>query len=234
MESRPNRLGRFARLLIATLTGFALLFLSHVLTLRWAVRELPQAQQRIRTLESEVRTLGERLETAKTGQKQAEQAAEVTRQANRLLREEESARQAEVQRLRGELEFYQRLAGTSGAQTGLAVYELELNPTASPRVYGFVLTLTQNLRRSAITTGIVRLALEGTLENRPVTLPWPRITEGNRPPPEFRFKYFEQIDGYLSLPEGFTPIRVVVKLEAKGQSKPVTRSFEWAWLTRPR
>lgn len=234
MYPRRRRLPRSARLLLAALAGIAALFLTHALTLRWAAHELPEATQRIRTLEADVRALGERLETAKAREKQSEQAAEVMRQANRLLREEESARQAELQQLRSELEFFQRLAGTSGSQSGLAVYDLQLSPSASPRVYGFVLTLTQNLRRSAITTGTVRLALEGTLNDSPVTLPWQRITEGDPPVPQFRFKYFEQLRGYLTLPEGFTPIRVAVSLDAKGQSKPVTRSFEWASLTRPR
>ena len=153
------------------------------------------------------------------------------RRANQLLREEESNRQAEINRLQGELDFYQRLAGTSGAQDGLAVYHLELGPTGSERVYHFVLTLTQNLRRSAIISGTVRLDLEGTLDDRPLSLPWAKVTDGSQPAPTFRFKYFQQLEGYLALPEDFRPSRLQVTLEAKGQSKPVNRSFDWNALT---
>lgn len=220
-------------ILVLVLATVALAGLVHLLTLRWAASGLLEAEARIRTLEAEVATLGRRLESAQSRESQAEQAAEVTRRANRLLREEESARQAELQRLQGELDFYRRLAGTSGTQTGLAIYHLELTPSASPRVYRFVLTLTQNLRRSAITTGTARLSVEGTLEDRPVTLPWSRVTADGAEPPAFRFKYFEQLGGYLTLPDGFTPIRVVVTLEAKGQSKPVTRGFDWQRLLDP-
>lgn len=224
---------RLVVILLVLLAAVTLAGLVHLLTLRWAASEVPEAGKRIRMLESEVATLGRRLESAQTREAQAEQAADITRRANRLLREEESARQAELQRLQEELDFYRRLAGTSGTQTGLAVYHLELTPSASPRVYRFVLTLTQNLRRSAITTGTARLAVEGTLDDRPVTLPWSRITEDDAPPPGFRFKYFEQLGGYLALPEGFTPMRVVVTLDAKGQSKPVTRGFDWQRLLDP-
>jgi hypothetical protein len=108
------------------------------------------------------------LETSKLQQKVAEHEAAVIRRANQLLREEESGRQAALNRLQGELEFYQRLAGTSGTQTGLAVYHLELSPTGSDRVFAFVLTLTQNLRRSAIISGSVSLEVEGTQEDRPL------------------------------------------------------------------
>jgi hypothetical protein len=231
MGTHFKKLPRRARLVIALFAGIGVLYGLHMLTLRWSAPELIEARARLRTLSSELRAMGIQLENARERQTLAEQESAVMRQANRLLREEESARQAELHRLQGELDFYRRLAGTSGIQTGLAVYHLELKPTASERVFRFVLTLTQNLRRSAITTGTVRLALEGTLENRPVTLPWSRITEDNPPQPSFRFKYFEQISGYLALPEGFSPTRVVVTLKAKGQNKPVSRGFDWAQLT---
>lgn len=233
MPSPTSRLPRSVLIILLIAAALALGGLVHVLTLRWAVAELDQALERIAFLEKEVSTLGRRLESAQAREAQAEQSAEVTRRANRLLREEESIRQAELQRLEGELDFYRRLAGTSGSQSGLAVYHLELTPSTSPRVYRFLLTLTQNLRRSAITTGTVRLTVEGTIDDRPVTLPWSRITEGDPPAPTFRFKYFEQVGGYLALPEGFTPMRVVVTLEAKGQSKPVTRGFAWERLLDP-
>ena len=71
----------------------------------------------------------------------------------------------------------------------------------------------------------------GTQGDRPVTLTWSKLTEGNKSKPEFRFKYFQQLDGYILLPEGFTPSQVRITLEAQGQSgKPVSRSFDWAVL----
>ncbi|MEJ8567052.1 DUF6776 family protein [Wenzhouxiangellaceae bacterium CH-27] len=229
-QSRPKRSRTGLGLLVlSVLTGA--MILTHFATLRWSAPELVAARDRLALLESEIETLSQRLDSTRTRLAKAEEESRVTRQANRLLREEESARQAELQRLQGELDFFRRLAGTSGTQTGLAVYQLELTPSASPRVYRFVLTLTQNLRRSAITTGTVEITLEGTLDDRPVTLPWNRIAGDEMPTPTFRFKYFEQLDGFLTLPEGFTPMRLTVSLQAKGQKKPVTRGFDWARLT---
>ena len=202
----------------------------YALTLHYSLPQLEKARARIKTQKAEIKTLSSRLESNKTRLTVAEKEAAVMRRANQLLRQDESDRQAELNRLQSELEFYQRLAGTSGSQSGLAVYHMELSPTGSARVFRFVLTLTQNLRRSAITTGNVRIDLQGTLEDRPLTLPWSRITDGNQPEPVFRFKYFQQLDGYLALPEGFDADQLVVTLEAKGQSKPVSRSFNWVDL----
>jgi hypothetical protein len=219
---------RGLRILLATLTVLCMTYGIYAITLTIAVPKLTKAKERIRTQKSEIKSLTSRLESNKAQLQVAEQEVAVIRRANQLIREDESNRQAELNRLQGELDFYQRLAGISGTQAGLAVYQLELNPTSSTRVFHFLLTLTQNLRRSDITSGKARIGLEGTLGDRPVTLPWSRITDGNKPEPEFRFKYFQQLDGYILLPDGFEPSQLRVTLESSGQKgQPVSRSFNW-------
>jgi hypothetical protein len=100
-------------------------------------------------------------------------------------------------------------------------------PTESARVFQFILTLTQNIRRAAIISGRARVDIEGTMDDRPVTLYWSQVSDGETPEPSFRFKYFQQVEGYLTLPEGFSPTRLLVTLEAKGQRKPIIRNYNW-------
>ena len=159
-----------------------------------------------------------------------EREAEVVRKANRLLREDEANRQAEINQLQRELDFFSRLAGTGGEQSGLGVYHVELSRTDSPMVFRFILTLTQNIRRASIISGKASLDVEGTLDDRPVTLYWAQLIEGSTPVTDFRFKYFEQLEGYLLLPEFFNPTRLVVSLDVKGQRKPLTETFDWESL----
>jgi hypothetical protein len=180
-------------------------------------------------LSSELETLKQRLDQSQAREAVLARESDVLRQANRLLREQESERQAELNALQSELDFYRRLAGTGGAQAGLDVYRAELLATGSGQVFQFVLTLTQNIRRASIISGRVRIDIEGTLDDRPVTLYWSQLGS-DEPEPAFRFKYFQQLEGYLSLPEAFKPIQLVVTLEAKGLSKPVQRSYEWTVL----
>jgi hypothetical protein len=189
-----------------------------------------ELREEIRFLSGELGPMKERLERAQARLAVLEREADVLRQANRLLRERESEHQAELNTLQSELDFYRRLAGTGGEQTGLDVYRAELVATGSDRVFQFVLTLTQNIRRASIITGRARIDVEGTLEDRPVTLRWSQLGDGAAPEPAFRFKYFQQLEGYLTLPEAFLPTRLVVTLEAKGQRNPVRHSFEWSSL----
>lgn len=231
--SKPQAGSRRWKLLFKILLSLAVLYTVHAITLRWAEPELEAKKVRIRALRAEIKELGHRVESSRVRQKMAERQVDVLRQANNLLREEESNRQAEMQRLQGEVEFYQRLAGTSGSQEGLAVYELELQPTASRQVFRFVLTLTQNLRRSAVTSGTASIELEGTRDNLPVTLKWKELSGNNAAQPEFSFKYFQQLDGYLTIPADFLPERVQVSLKPKGSSKTLGRNFNWSELMLP-
>lgn len=201
--------------------------LSYFLSVHFAVGELASVKNRLKVAEKELKVLTRKLQDSQAREQVAQQHAEVTQRANRLLQGEETTRQEELQRLQSELDFYRRLAGASGSQPGLSVYHLELKPTDSTRVYRFILTLTQNLQRSAITTGTIQIALEGTLGDRQKTLSWPEITDGEVPVPSFRFKYFQQIEGYLAIPESFHPGQLVVTLHAKGVAKPVSRGFNW-------
>lgn len=213
--------------------AFTVFIVSILLFLTWQLASAPvppsvgALKDDLEFLGSELSTMKQRMDRLQARQAVLEREADVLRQANRLLREEETARQAEFNTLQSELDFYRRLAGTGGAQTGLEVYRVELLATGSDRVFQFELTLTQNIRRASIVSGRARMDVEGTLDDRPVTLHWAQLSDGAAAEPVFRFKYFQQIDGYLALPEGFKPTRLLVTLEAKGQRNPVQRQYGW-------
>ena len=207
-----------------------LLFVVWQLAARPAEPPVEALQKDVAFLSDELHTVTQRLERTQARLTVLEREADVLRRANRLLREQESERQAEFNSLQSELDFYRRLAGTGGTRTGLDVYQAELVATGSERVFQYILTLTQNIRRASIITGRARIDVEGTLDDRPVTLYWPQLAAGDVPEPAFRFKYFQQLDGYLTLPETFIPTRLVVTLEEKGKNAPVQRSYGWSEL----
>lgn len=222
---------RFTEATVLTLavTG-VLLFVTWQIASRPVVPEVRQLQDEVDFLASELTTIKEHLDRMQARHTVLEREADVLRQANRMLREQESDRQAELNQLQSELDFFRRLAGTGGAQSGLDVYHVEVLPTASEQVFQFILTLTQNIRRASIVDGHARIDIEGTMEDRPVTLYWSRLNDGSAPEPAFRFKYFQQLEGYLTLPEGFEPTRLKITLDAGSRKKPVQRSYDWAEL----
>jgi hypothetical protein len=217
-------------LLLTVLIVSSLLFVVYQLAASRIEPEVPELKDQAEFLGRELATISRQYKEAQARLTVLERETEVVRNANRLLREEESQRQAELNLLQSELDFYRRLAGTGGEQTGLAVYQAELNATDSDRVFQYVLTLTQNIRRASIVSGKLKLDVEGTLDDRLVTLFWSQLGDGATAEPSFRFKYFQQFEGYLTLPDGFSPTRLLVTLDVKDQRKPVSRSFDWKKL----
>jgi len=219
---------KFTEAVVLTITVTAvLLFIVWQLASTKVVPESEDLQNEVRFLSGELASIKDRLKRTQARQVVVEREADVLRRANHLLRENESERQAQLGQLQSELDFYSRLAGTGGTQSGLDIYRAEVIPTDSARVFQFILTLTQNIRRAAIISGRARVDIEGTMDDRPVTLYWSQVSDGETPEPSFRFKYFQQVEGYLTLPEGFSPTRLLVTLEAKGQRKPVIRNYNW-------
>jgi len=227
MRKGVLKIGFTETTVLTIVVAAVLLFVVWQLASTKVVPETKDLQNEVRFLSGELAPIKARLERLQAKQVVVEREADVLRLANHMLKEHESERQAQLGQLQSELDFYRRLAGTGGAQSGLDIYRVEIVPTASNRVFQFILTLTQNIRRAAIITGRARMDVEGTLEDRPVTLYWSQVSDGETPEPSFRFKYFQQLEGYLTLPEGFSPTRLLITLEAKGLRTPVTRNYNW-------
>lgn len=226
-----KRKGFLEAAVVTVLVALVLLFVTWQIASRPVTPEAARLQQDVDFLSSELAALKDRMSRIQARNAVLERETDVLRQANRLLREQESSRQATLNQQQSELDFFRRLAGTGGAQTGLDVYHVDIIPTASDRVFQFVLTLTQNIRRASIISGRVRIDIEGTVEDRPVTLYWSRISDGDTPEPSFRFKYFQQLEGYLTLPAGFEPTRLKLTLEPASNRRAVLRNYEWQELT---
>ncbi len=230
MRFNVSKPGFLEAAVVTAAVGALLLFVTWQIASGPVAPDAAQLQEEVDFLAEELGSIKQRMERLQARNVVLERESDVLRQANRLLREQESARQAELNRQKSQLDFFRRLAGTGGAQSGLDVYHAELLSTDSPRVFQYVLTLTQNIRKASIVSGRVRINVEGTRDDRPVTLFWSQISDDGAPQPEFRFKYFQQLEGYLTLPEAFSPTRLRITLEADDRRKPVQHSYDWSAL----
>ena len=212
--------------MLTVVTVGTLLFLTWQLATRKVEPAAPELQEQATFLARELAAVADKLQRSQERARILEEEASVMRQANHILRQQESERQAEINRLQGELDFYRRLVGTGGSQPGLAVYQAEILPTDSPRVFEFELTLTQNIRRASIINGRLQLEVEGTLADRPLTLDWSDLRDNGASAVPFRFKYFQQIEGFLTLPPDFSPLRLRVTLEPE-RAEPVVQEYRW-------
>lgn len=173
-------------------------------------REIDQLQQRVATLS---------------------RSDQISRDANRDLQSTLAERDEEIAGLRADVAFYERLVGSTAQRRGLSVHALRLQPQ-NDTAWHFTSTLTQNLNRGAVSTGQLSMTLEGTRAGKLEKLAWADLRQQpNAPGMAYSFKYFQQVEGDIFLPPGFTPVRVSVRLVPRAGA-PIEESFTWADATR--
>lgn len=150
---------------------------------------------------------------------------QISRSANTELQASLAEREEEVSGLRADVAFYERLVGATGQRRGLTVHEAVFTPEAGG-TWRYTVTLTQNLNRGAISKGEARVSVEGVSDGRLRSLRWDDLVQKpDAPGQPFSFRYFQQLEGSVMLPEGFTPQRVRVQLRSGGST--VDQAFPW-------
>lgn len=150
---------------------------------------------------------------------------QISRSANTELQESLAEREEEVSGLRADVAFYERLVGATGQRRGLAVHEVVFAPEVGG-TWRYTVTLTQNLNRGAISKGEARVSVEGVSGGRLRSLRWEELLQKPGAPGQpFSFRYFQQLEGSIVLPAGFTPQRVRVQLRSDGST--VDQAFPW-------
>ncbi len=150
---------------------------------------------------------------------------QISRSANTELQSSLAEREEEISGLRADVAFYERLVGATGQRRGLAVHEAVFTPEVGGS-WRYTVTLTQNLNRGAISKGEARMSVEGVSDGRLRSLRWEELLQKPGAPGQpFSFRYFQQLEGSVVLPEGFTPQRVRVQLRADGST--VDQAFPW-------
>lgn len=153
---------------------------------------------------------------------------QVSRIADRVLQKNLSERDEEIRSLRADQAFYSRLVGADPRPGGLAVHGVVLKPIARTRAYNFTVTLTHSAEGAKEMDGTLSLKVDGIRADKLAVLDWNELggpAAGDGLP--FAFKYFQQVQGTLMLPAGFTPNRIRVTVEPENGPR-VTRNLSWS------
>lgn len=179
--------------------------------LRLASRRATDAEELVGQLRQNVATL--------------RRSDQISRAANTELQASLAEREEEVSGLRADVAFYERLVGATGQRRGLTVHEARFEPEAGG-TWRYTVTLTQNLNRGSISKGEARMSVEGVSDGKLRTLAWDDLLQKpGSPGQSFSFRYFQQLEGSVVLPAGFTPQRVRVQLRSDGST--VEQAFPW-------
>ncbi|MCG6887812.1 MAG: hypothetical protein LJE74_11430 [Proteobacteria bacterium] len=156
-----------------------------------------------------------------------QRAKQVEREASEVLDQRLKILQGEVLELKKELAFYRGIVSPRDASRGLRLQRFSIEPH-SQRTYRYTVVLTQVLKNDRMAVGQVKLKIEGLMNGQPRTLNLDAISEKSVKELNYRFKYFQSLEGDLVLPKGFQPLRAMVQIQPGGRTNDmIEKTIDW-------
>ncbi|HLT14322.1 MAG TPA: DUF6776 family protein [Marinobacter sp.] len=138
-----------------------------------------------------------------------------------------------ISELEADLTFYRNIMAPSETSKGLQVDSFTLVPARKNGTFGFKMVLTQVGNNNRYVAGLVAVNVIGTLGGEKEVIALRDLSEDIEDLGiKFRFRYFQDIEGSLSLPDKFEPLEIQVVAQAEGQkASQAERTFDWQQLT---
>lgn len=148
--------------------------------------------------------------------------------AKQEIRDTITQLKSEVSQLKKDVTFYQNIMAPSDNARGLQVQKVELKENNQAGHYDYKVVLAQVADHKNYIGGIVVINIIGFKDDKQTVLPLRDISDVAELGIKFRFKYFQDITGELSLPEGFKPQNIQVVAQSKGKkASRLEQSFDW-------
>jgi hypothetical protein len=158
-----------------------------------------------------------------------ERSSKVEKEAYRHLDVAMSELQNQLLALEEENAFYRGIVSPGSAREGLNIESFVITSGSEATSFHYKLVLTQVLNNSYIARGSIALAIEGTLNGTARSLEWKALASDLERQSRFKFRYFQNMEGDILLPEGFKPTTVNITVLPKGNKyKKLEKSFDWS------
>lgn len=181
-------------------------------------------------LQAAKRRLAAQVEDLKEQKVVLERTSQIDRQSYTDLQSTLKNLQNEILELKEELAFYRGIVSPRDTAPGLRLQSFRIDPSGPKRHYRYTVVLTQVLKNDRVTRGNVRMQIDGMLNGRQKTLSLAEVSEKQIKELDYKFKYFQNIEGEIVLPKGFAPQRVTVQVLPHGtrQDKDkIEATFDW-------
>jgi hypothetical protein len=187
-----------------------------------AGRERQEYLDRIATLDAEIVALKESIAQLETNR-------DIDRSAYKDVEKSLVTLQGTIQEQTNEIAFYRGIVSPEDGVAGLRVQELRLTRSGTERSYMVRLVLVQSLKHDRTVSGDVGLTVEGVQDGNEVSYPYSQLlgeqTDSSWP---FKFRYFQDFDREIVLPDGFTPENIRIEVRSKTRSiSSIEESFPW-------
>lgn len=187
-----------------------------------AGHERQQYVDRIAVLDAEIVALKE--STA-----QLETNRDIDRSAYKDVETSLVTLQTKIQEQANEIAFYRGIVSPTDGVAGLRVQDLRLTRAGTERAYTVRLVLVQSLKHDRTVSGDVGLIVEGVQDGNDVSYPYSQLLGDETDSSwSFKFRYFQDFDREIILPDGFTPEKITIEVRSKTRSiSSIEESYSW-------
>jgi len=154
---------------------------------------------------------------------------EIEREAYQVVEANLADLEQKIQEQSDAIAFYRGIVSPKDGGRGLRVQDLRLTKGKGDRHYNVRLVLVQVMQHDRSVKGEVAFSLEGAQDGVATTYKLQQLLpdDANSSWP-FAFRYFQDFDRELVLPDGFTPERINIEVISRTRSiASVKQSFDW-------
>lgn len=135
--------------------------------------------------------------------------------------------QAQLQTREQELQFYQSIVSPEDRVPGLRIQRFQVLPQSASRVL-VRLVLVQALRQEERVDGSVAITVTGQRDGQEASLSLAELAPDGAVDLSFSFRYFQEIEQELTLPDRFAPDSVRIELQPDGRgAEPLRETYNW-------
>jgi hypothetical protein len=155
---------------------------------------------------------------------------EIDREAYKEVEASLSSLQDKILEQRDAIAFYRGIVSPADGKSGLRVQDLKLTRGTAEREFNVRLVLVQAMQHDRKVSGDVSLSVEGSQDGVETVYMFDQLIPAEADKDwAFSFRYFQDFDRQLVLPDGFTPARIRVEVRSKTRSiTSIEQSFAWA------
>ncbi|HEY7883560.1 MAG TPA: DUF6776 family protein [Cellvibrionaceae bacterium] len=156
-------------------------------------------------------------------------AAEVDKQASAEVRTEVMDLKQQIAGLEADISLYRGLMAPGEDERGLQIGEVNISATSVPNRYRYKLVVQQSATEHQVLNGALKVDVIGRRDGGLIRVPLYQLSEEHESEDILlRFRYFQNVEGELVVPEGFTPERMELIATSTGANAArVEKTVNW-------
>ncbi len=135
--------------------------------------------------------------------------------------------QSRLARQGDDLAFYRSIVSPADGVQGLRIQKIAVEAGAQQHEFVLRLTLVQAMRHESVVSGLAQVTLVGLERDVPARHTLGDLLDKPRAQLPFSFRYFQTIEQALTLPDGFQPYEIEVRLQSSKLRIPLVQAFPW-------